>query len=144
MAAWPTLTPEITLLGGGESLAEGVLMLAKVSISRSTHRCSPHKCWWSRAPLALGVTWRTKMGWKLVPGMALALLPAWRGRCYKNILCFPEGLRNLILMQLMLTWDCFGEIQPFEPPTQTSLNSQQVIKKPNEFKEDNTKSNVTS
>lgn len=45
-------------------------------------------------------------------------------------------------MQLMLTWGCFGEIQPFEPPTPTSLCSQQVIKKPNEFKENTTKSNV--
>lgn len=47
-------------------------------------------------------------------------------------------------MQLMLRWGRFGEIGTFELPSPTSLYSQQVIKKPNEFKEDNTKSNVSA
>lgn len=47
-------------------------------------------------------------------------------------------------MQLMLTWGHSGETQPFKPPTPASLYSQQVIKKPNAFKEDSTRSNVAA
>lgn len=46
-------------------------------------------------------------------------------------------------MQLMLTWGCFGETALLNLLAQL-LYTQQVIKKPNEYKEDNTKSNVSA
>lgn len=61
-----------------------------------------------------------------------ALLPAqWETI---KILVSSEACRCLILMQLMLTWGRFGEISTYELPSPTSLYSQQVIKKPNEFR----------
>jgi len=84
--------PETALLGGGEPLAEGVLMPAMGSTSRSTCRCPPSQCWGSGALPALTDTPRTKMGWEPVPGTAQALPPAQRGRCNKNIFIFQKHL----------------------------------------------------
>jgi len=61
----------------------------------------------------------------------------------QKYLHFSEAFRSLVLRQIMLTWGRFGETQPFEPRTPTSLYFQ-VTKKPNEVKEGSTKSNIAA